>query len=65
MKFRMDVKPLKTGKGIESHMVSAHTHDLRGHHFIIIDRRICDYEQARALRDWLNCVLGEARSDGK
>ena len=55
----VEVPPLKSGRGIEAHMDSAHVHTLHSHQYVVIDRPICDYEQARALRDWLNKALGD------
>jgi hypothetical protein len=53
-----NVEPLKSGRGIEGHMDSAHVHELHGHQYVVVDRPICDYEQAVKLHAWLGRALG-------
>ena len=55
----VEVEPLKSGYSVEAHTDSAHVHKLHGHQYVVIDRPICDYAQARALRNWLTLALGD------
>jgi hypothetical protein len=54
-----DIPPLKSGRGIEQHRNSASIQTVHGRQYAVVDRPICDYEQAVQLRDWLNAALRE------
>jgi hypothetical protein len=51
------VPALKSGRGIESHRITASVQTVNGTQYVMVNRSSHDYEQAVQLRDWLNAAL--------